>query len=144
MTPFVLDFRSAEMAAAALALLPLDLWASEPRRAGRSAVRPWSVILGVPDRLCTGGIPADSVFSAIRRLLMWTEAEWNEELHDLRDLGILHWAPPLPAAMIDGIFGVSRGLARLNGLVIVEQCADDLPLSLACCCLTSPQETSTN
>lgn len=144
MTPFVLDFKSAEMASDALSILPTDLWASKPCRAGRSASRPWSVVLGVPDRLCTGGIPDDCVLAAIRRLVLWTEAEWNEELHSVFDLRLPDWAPPLPAAMIDGIFGVSRGLARLNGLVIVEQCADDLPLSLACCCLTSPQETSTN
>ncbi len=134
-TPFVLDFRSAEMAAVALAVLPPDLWASEPRRAGRSASHPWSIVLGVPDGLCTGGIPADSVLAAIGRLVMWTGADWNEELHNVFDLRLPDWAPPVPAAMIDGIFGASRGLARLNGLETVEQCGSDSPLPLACCCV---------
>lgn len=140
-TPFVLDFKSAEMAAAALALLPPDLWASEPCRAGRSALRPWSVILGVPDDLCVGGVPADSVLSAIWRLVTSTEAEWNEELQTVFDLRLPDWAPPLPAAMIDGILGVSSGLARLNGLMTVEQCASNLPLPIGCYCLISLQWT---
>lgn len=103
------------------------------------------MVLGVLEPLCNAGIPAVSVLSAIRRLVMWTEADWNEELHSVFDLRLPDWAPPVPAAMIDGIFGVSRGLARLNGLETVEQCASELTLPIACCCLMGLQRPcSTN
>lgn len=82
MIPIVLNFRSAEMAAAALKILPPDLWASEPCRAERSASHPWSLILGVPECLCIDGIgiPDDSVFAAIQRLVISTGAHWIDEL----------------------------------------------------------------
>jgi len=74
--PILLNFRSAEVAAAALKILPPDLWASEPCRAERSASHPWSLILGVPDSACIEGmsIPDDSVYAAIQRLVIWTGA----------------------------------------------------------------------